>query len=266
MDNPLCFDDDIFVETNSKGSLAEKVFRPKCVGGHGNSSDPESLKILCDWLYLNKQFDQCLTVARNLLDSAPSSGGFCIKFYVECCIRCCLKLKTLDVIPVLLRQHNLATVSLEDSINHLRLHMDYAREINSHYDILRLLQCFILALPYTFTLEVDARLPCIQSLWWQELAFLWTHACNEFPYSPWFSNVADLFARLTVSQADQLEWNPDVLDKHAANECKTIAQGILKKLRHPDDANEQSATPVVNECPVCHNCPSPRATESPAAS
>ncbi|KAG5447938.1 hypothetical protein CSKR_100946 [Clonorchis sinensis] len=267
MDNPLCFDDDIFVEPNSKGSLEEKVFRPNCVGEHfqGNSSDPESLKILCDWLYFNKQFDRCLAVARNLLDSAPSSGGFMMKFYAECCVRCCLKLKILDVIPELLRQHDSATVSLEDAINHLRLHMDYAREINSHCDILRLLQCLILALPYTSSLEADARLPCIQSLWWQELAFLWTNACTECPYSPWFSYVAELFARLTVAQADQLEWNPDILDEDAASECKTIAQGILKKLRHPDDASEQPAISLVNECPLCRNCPSPRAIKSPTA-
>ncbi|GAA53197.1 hypothetical protein CLF_109743 [Clonorchis sinensis] len=332
MDNPLCFDDDIFVEPNSKGSLEEKVFRPNCVGEHELAFLWTNACTECPyspWFsYVAELFARLTVVSihfvaralfcflMNSLTRVHTIGSFYTIHLIQLSTRNLsvtnkpvIAVKLLYVISPLNFVVFCRTVrnSVSQSVRSLRLFhaIRSAESVVRNMNLLdrttnslsdepdyRLRESalwitYIICSPNSIHWclstciryeSIPVLLGSASSFWKREdrnaffiysLILITLSPPDKLETVQWLRPEHTDWqvhgSNPTPAQADQLEWNPDILEEDAASECKTIAQGILKKLRHPDDASEQPAISLVNECPLCRNCPSPRAIKSPTA-
>lgn len=255
MDDFFQFEDDLF-EKRKPSKVADIQYNPTCSGDLSFLSRPdvESQKAACDWLYLHGRYADCLNQADRLLKAhAEDVSGFIKKSYLDCKIRCCLRLRMYDSLTQLLLQHALAVASKEDLLNHFVLHQDCSCRTGDRHTTLQVLQYLILFLPLGCVFEKSHQerplSPC-QTVWWSQVADLWTKVghCSVEYYPSWFTGVARVFATLTTSHTHNKSEPVGALDNH--RKAEDIARQILLRYSSETPLEDSDVFPT-NDCPLC---------------
>ncbi|THD21043.1 hypothetical protein D915_007764 [Fasciola hepatica] len=258
MDDTFKFEDDLF-EERALSIKKDIPYSPLCSGNLEflKAHDVESQKAACNWFYLHGRYNECLEQADLLLSAhAEDVGGFVKKSYLDCKIRCCLRLGARDSLASLLSEHALAIVSREDLLSHFVLHQDYSRQTGDNRTLLRILQYLILFLPLGCVSEKfhqERSVPPCQMAWWSQIADLWTKVQNS-PiqyYPPWFTTVARVFASLTATETCIKSGSVDTIVNHCPKEpYENLARQILLQCSS-EVALEVGATFPASDCPLC---------------
>ncbi|KAH8873075.1 hypothetical protein KSF78_0007889 [Schistosoma japonicum] len=202
-----------------------------------SSNEEECLKSSSDWLYLVKKYDDCLECLLRLWGHVHAYDGLPKRITSDAIVRCYVKLnKHCELLPYL-QQHGQLSVSHEDYIGHLMLHLMCS--VNSGMqDRVVLLQRLLLALPLSF---VDRDLSLVgrknlftQSQLWTDLSAVWSEITEEnrsILYPAWFSKVALLYAELVDINPKvtgiSLTWTDESLTFMQVDTCHKLSLRIF---------------------------------------
>ncbi|KAK4468459.1 hypothetical protein MN116_007535 [Schistosoma mekongi] len=262
MDNFLILDEDLFENGEEEESLSPSEFHPNVVGSLDflSNNEEECLKSSSDWFYLFKKYDDCLECLLRLWDHVHVYDGLPKRITSDAIVRCYVKLnKQYELLPYL-QQHGQLSVSHEDYIGHLMLHL-LCLVNRGMQDRVVLLQRLLLALPPSFAdsdLSVVGRRDLFtQSQLWTDLSVVWNEITEEnrsMLYPVWFSKVALLYAELVninpkVTQIS-LRWTDESLTLMQVDTCHKLSLRILTTC---SSSSSPSIYPSFNSIPSHEN-------------